>query len=236
VKTCILNILFVFAWACSNTQNESTNKGEAKTDSLQGDRIYDSGSLVTSANVESKGLIPTSPECLGLDSSINDQIYFINGKSMRNAFPNLDSAWKRNDRVYFVSRDSLKFISLGTNYGGGKDEYQDADIGYVRGNLKDFIPEEIENSDFNPKSVRSPILPKFFFTASRFADFTTGWGIRLGMTESRFLQIMKGKHMSKKKMNSKLIYEYWNEKCLYKAVYTFKANRLVHFSFGYITP
>lgn len=174
--------------------------------------------------------------CNNLDICINGQIYFIDGNSIRNSFPNIKSAWKMNDRVYFVTKDSLIYISLGFNYGGGQDEYKEAEIGYVEGAISTFVPIEVLNSSFNPND--NYLEPKFYFTTSRFKDFETESGIKLGISEEELLNIAKKKNwvLNRSQTDSVTIYKYENDYCMYEAKYIFKDKKLNQFSFGFITP
>jgi len=230
--------------SCSNFQkdsNKSYNAQDSNTHQID-TRDEKSMTLRSTDSINGDSIEKISAEkkvgnsCDSLDTSINGKIFFNNGESMRKTFPNLDSAWKLTDRVYFISRDSSRFISLGTNYGGGKDEYKEAIIGYVVGDLREFIPDEVMNSPFNPNKLTSSSFPKFYFTNSIFTDFKTQTGIKLGLSEQQFLRITRNLKLTKERKGKKIIYSYWNEYCLYKATYTFEKNLLVYFSFGYVTP
>lgn len=179
---------------------------------------------------------PISQSCLNLDTSINNQIYFIDGESIRNSFKHLRSAWVRNDRIYFVNVDSSIYLSLGFNYGGATDEYKEAEIGYIVGNMHSYIPDEILNSSFNPKY--DILEPNFYFTVSEYDNFISQSGIVLGMTQKELLEIvtMKRWDFTKTIKEDTTIYLYYNDYCLYEGKYTFKKDSLVRFSFGFITP
>lgn len=174
--------------------------------------------------------------CNNLDTCINNEIYFINGQSMLNAFENYHSAWRLNDRIYFINKDSSIYISFGFNYGGGINEYKEAEIGYILENSLTFVPDEVLNSSFNPKN--DYMEPKFYFTPSKFNDFATESGIKLGIPESQLKEIAKTKSwdLKKEQTDSTTIYRYKNEYCMYEAEYIFKQGKLNQFSFGYITP
>ncbi|MBW6483706.1 MAG: hypothetical protein K0B10_11690 [Vicingaceae bacterium] len=174
--------------------------------------------------------------CNHLDISINASIIFNNGESILKSFKNIKNVWGRNDRVYFTTVDSSIYISLGLNYGGGPNEYKDAKIGYVIGNVTNFIPEEIMNSSFNPS--KDYLTPKFYFTQSDFQDFISGYGIKLGISEEELINktLSNGCKLVKKELGNRTIYVYENEYCVYEANYVFEKNKLIQFSFGYITP
>ncbi len=172
-------------------------------------------------------------DCIGLDTCINNIFYFNDSKSTIVSFPNVDSAWKLNDRAYFITKDSSIYISLGFNYGGKSYEYKEATIGYIEGNLHKFIPEEILNSSFNP--YKNTTYTKFFFTVSSFEDFKTNKGIKLGMSLDSVLHKVNNIKLVND-TNSRKIYLYRNEYCLYEAKYIFENNKLIKFSFGYYTP
>lgn len=214
----------------------------------------DSGVLHTkrdSVNKTTEILISTNKniivcDCNILDTCINGIIIFKDGISMRKAFPNLKSAWKRNDRVYFMTKDSSKYISLGTNYGGGFDEYKNAEIGYIVGNSTTFQPEaikdyyqSIDNSYLGRQDTSTKkdyYNPYFHFTISSYMDFKTQTGIKLGITEQDFLKLNKNRPLKRIKKREELEYLYTNEDCLYEGRYIFKKNKLEYFSFGYTTP
>lgn len=193
-------------------------------------------STASEDNTITPGHVISGDSCDSLDISINGAIFFNNALSMRNAFPNLRSAWMLNDRVYFITKDSSRFISLGSNYGGSEDEYKEAAVGYVKGNGGSFVPDEIRNSSFNPDQDPPSPYPAFYFTACRFTDFVSGRGIRLGMREQEFLGLLSGKRLERKDNSDSRVYKYVQEYCLYEASYTFEGDSLVYFSFGFITP
>ena len=177
-----------------------------------------------------------SSACDSLDTSINKVILFNNTTSMRESFPNIDSAWKLNDRVYFLSKDSSKYVSFGFNYGGYEDEYKEAEIGFAKKPFYKFVPQEVSNSIFYSDTLYSEMYPKFYFTVSDFEDFKTGWGIHLNLSENDFLKLMGNRKLNKNIVNNETIYYFISEDCLYEAKYVFIKGLLIVFSFGYVTP
>jgi hypothetical protein len=174
--------------------------------------------------------------CGNLDVCINDAVFLNDGKSMRKAFVGIRTAWKTDDRIYFMTKDSTKYISFGTNYGGGIDQYQDVTIGFIEGKASQFLPKEVKVFYANPFNREHYSTPAFHFTLSSFSDFKTKSGIQLGLSQKQFLLLTKSMKFSKSIKNGNVIYSYTNEYCMYYATYIFKADKLFNFSFGYINP
>lgn len=190
--------------------------------------------------VENKKEVINEPEpvmsCGMLDTAFNNIMYFLDSESTLIAFPNIDSAWRLNDRAYFVNRDSTTYVSLGVNYGGGKYEYKEAEIGYVVGSLDSFIPQEIKSSSLYEDLGKS--MPSFYFLQSGFREFVTDCGVMLGINSEEFMFICRLKRwdIEEKVVGNQTVYTYYNDYCMYEGEYTFEKDRLVKFSFGYVTP
>lgn len=169
--------------------------------------------------------------CDDYDSTINHKLILNDASSFRK-YMGHKKRRAYDDWFYFSSKDKHQYIALQTNFGGGVDEYKKFEVGYITGDYDKFIPSRvIKHFEINSKPS-----PLFLFENIQLDNFTTESGIRLGMLEKEFNELMKGKKLDSRFNGNTLIYKYLNEDCLYEADYQFKNDSLILFTFGYITP
>jgi hypothetical protein len=163
--------------------------------------------------------------CQKYDTSINNIFYFNNSASTVRLFKDVNVAWEKNDRAYFLNKDSTIYISLGVNYGGFKDEYKNIEISYYNPNS---IPSEVQDF-FKYNNFKND----FYFTKIETKDFITTNGIKLGISKDSLIHKLNFLKFNQKRDKKYEILEFYNEYCNYEANFYFKEGVLIKMFFGY---
>jgi hypothetical protein len=154
------------------------------------------------------------------DSTINNKLYLLDGLSIENELGDLMAQLNEDADLpdtYLLSTDGKQYLRLVFFPGSSNNEFATYEVGYSTIKLK------------NKRKIS-------------FKSFQTEKGIRLGLSKSKFLSIMKN-HVKKKgntyllritKSNDPFLKKY--DMPIYEAKYFFKNNVLVKFYFGFEYP
>ncbi|APD08046.1 hypothetical protein UJ101_02548 [Flavobacteriaceae bacterium UJ101] len=155
------------------------------------------------------------------DMIINNQITFMKSCDF------LENTKKYNGRIFIKNKMNTQCLVLGTNYGGGENEFKEAEIVY----FKDL--------DFKKYSVDKKSLD--FYTMD-VKEFITESFIQLGMSKHEIIK-KKGLDYEEVKNGISYVLKYPNAKILkeynmpsYCANFYFKDGKLIEYSFGFETP
>ncbi|KAA2243187.1 hypothetical protein F0L74_11775 [Chitinophaga agrisoli] len=207
-RICLITSLWLIGCVQVGPTKTATNAVSTKpTDSLLKvkEQMQDSAHVRKDIFEEKKDTVGT------LDSSISG-IYLSDPKSVLNAIGPIDPVVIPGEcecaTVY--NRDKSQVMILYPAYGGAKYEYDIYNVKY--------------SSSFNRRDSSS------FLDVT---EFETEKGVKLGMSESEFLNIYRDKkwEISEKGIEKK--YTFHNQYETYLAIYTFSHGILVEFRIGY---
>jgi len=158
-------------------------------------------------------LLKAKENSIQFDTSLNDEIFLINEKSILRSvgdvYPYLN---KEDESVLLFSKKGDEYLKMHHELGGGRNSYDRFEVGYTK-----------------KENEKKELLTKY-------DHFITESGISLGIDKDAFLKKTCKKKLKISYENDFTVYQYSNTEWLYNAQYYFRSNTLVKFCFGYETP
>lgn len=150
-----------------------------------------------------------------IDTSINKTIFLRDAYSVIKNFGNIESKVNQWDTVapdiYVTNNSKTEYLKMTKWYGDGANVFSFFEVGIIT-----ILPNSIS------------------ILSSNLLNFKTESGIKLGITKEN-LMLIKGNKYIESKLNDLAILTYTDGE-LYKAEYCFQNNKLIKFSFGYVSP